>query len=83
MHLLLLPAHAAGVLLGFFDPEDGGDMFRRNVGWLKPTTEHYIPEVRILHNRTSEILRPCSKFCGFASKYLKVFSLFHALELLL
>jgi hypothetical protein len=24
----------AGILLGLFDPEDGGDMFLRNFGWL-------------------------------------------------
>jgi hypothetical protein len=25
----------AGFLLGLFDPENGGDMFLRNVGWLR------------------------------------------------
>jgi hypothetical protein len=45
---------------------------------LQPTTGRYIPEVRILHNRPCEDLRPCSKFCGFISKYLK-FSLYFTL----
>jgi hypothetical protein len=31
----------------FFYPEDGGDMFLRNVGWQR-TTRRYIPEDGIL-----------------------------------
>jgi hypothetical protein len=35
---------ASGLLLGlFFDPEDEGDMFRRNVDFQR-TTRRYIPE---------------------------------------
>jgi hypothetical protein len=26
----------------FFDPENGSDVFLRNISWLKPTTWHYI-----------------------------------------
>jgi hypothetical protein len=37
----------AGFLL--FDPEDGGDMFRLNVGYFHPNTRRYIPEGRTLH----------------------------------
>jgi hypothetical protein len=33
--VLLATCFQAGFLLGLsFDPEDGGDMFLRNVGWL-------------------------------------------------
>jgi hypothetical protein len=31
--LQLATCFHAGILLGLFDPEDGGDMFLRNVGW--------------------------------------------------
>jgi hypothetical protein len=37
----------AGFLLAsFFHPDDGGDMFLRNVGWLSMGYTHYIPEDR-------------------------------------
>jgi hypothetical protein len=32
MQFLLATCFHAGILLGLFDPEDGGDMFLRNVG---------------------------------------------------
>jgi hypothetical protein len=40
----------------FFDPEDGGDMFLRNVGWQR-TTRRYIPEDGALHSRRCESLK--------------------------
>jgi hypothetical protein len=48
----------AGFFLSFlFSPEDGGDMFLRNVGWLSvATTWSYIPE-RIVHNHRCENLK--------------------------
>jgi hypothetical protein len=32
----------------FFDPEDEGDIFLRNVGWLQQTIRRYIPEDRTM-----------------------------------
>jgi hypothetical protein len=32
--LLLATCFLAGILLGFFDPEEGGDISLRNIGWL-------------------------------------------------
>jgi hypothetical protein len=32
--LLAIYFHVGSLLVLFFDPEDWGDMFRRNVGWL-------------------------------------------------
>jgi hypothetical protein len=48
-----------GFLLGlFFNPEDGGDMFLRNVGWLSTDyTARYIPEDRTLHEHRCENLK--------------------------
>jgi hypothetical protein len=40
--------HAGSLLALFFGPEDGSDMFIRNVGRLSRTTWHYIPEARRL-----------------------------------
>jgi hypothetical protein len=46
----LPPAFMLCFLLGFcFDPEDRGNMFLRNVGWLQLNTRGHIPEDRILH----------------------------------
>jgi hypothetical protein len=41
----------------FFDPEDGGDMFLWNVGWLSTTTWRYIPEDWSVHNHHCENLK--------------------------
>jgi hypothetical protein len=50
----------------FFDPEDEGDMFLRNVGWHWTDYTTYIPENGILHNHRCENLksykRPLSWF---------------------
>jgi hypothetical protein len=40
----------------FFDPEDRGDMFHRNVG-SQPTTRRYILEDCALHNHRCENLK--------------------------
>jgi hypothetical protein len=41
----------------FFDPEDGGDVFLRNVGWLSTDYTAYIPEDITLHDHRCENLR--------------------------
>jgi hypothetical protein len=47
----------AGLLLGlFFDPEDGADMFLRNVGWHPKETRRFIPENGGLHKHRLENL---------------------------
>jgi hypothetical protein len=51
---LLATCLHVGFLLGlFFNPEDGGDMFLRNIDF-QHTTQHYIPEDRPLHNNLCE-----------------------------
>jgi hypothetical protein len=58
---MALPAtrFQSGFFLGLFlDPENGGDMFLRNVGWLSADyTALYNKIVSILHNRRCENLK--------------------------
>jgi hypothetical protein len=69
----------AGFLLGlFFDTEDGGDMFLRNVGWLPADYMVLYPEDSTLHNHRCENLKSCKfhihseniklHFCVFCSR---------------
>jgi hypothetical protein len=51
-------------------PEDGGDMFRRNVCWFQRTTRRYILEDRSLYKHRYENLKP----------YRRYFMLYSALE---
>jgi hypothetical protein len=44
----------SGILLGLFDPEGGGDIFLRNVGWLSTDYKVHIPENNTLHNNLRE-----------------------------
>jgi hypothetical protein len=41
----------------FLDPEDGGDMFLRNVGWNSTDYRRYVPEDGTLHNHRCENLK--------------------------
>jgi hypothetical protein len=46
---LLATCFHAGFLLGlFFDPENGGDMFLRNVGWLSTDYTAFFPQKIVL-----------------------------------
>jgi hypothetical protein len=48
----------ADFLLGLcFDPEDGGDMVLRNVGWFAEIKRRYISEDITLHNHRFENLK--------------------------
>jgi hypothetical protein len=46
-----------------FHPEDAGDMFLRNVGWLS-TGDMKFPEESTLHNRRCENLKSYIKSCS-------------------
>jgi hypothetical protein len=46
----------------FFDPEDGGDMFLRNVGSTQQTTQRHTPEDDTLHNHSCENLKSYNKY---------------------
>jgi hypothetical protein len=46
----------------FFEPEDWGDMFLRNVGSTQQTTRRHIPEDDTLHNHRCENLKFYKKF---------------------
>jgi hypothetical protein len=46
----------------FFDIEDGGDMFLRNVGWLSTAYSALYPRDRTLHNHRSENLKSYTDF---------------------
>jgi hypothetical protein len=57
-HALLVTCFHADFLLSlFFDPEDGGDMFPWNVGWLSTDYMANIPEDDTLHNHCCENLK--------------------------
>jgi hypothetical protein len=47
-----------GFLLGFFYPEDGGNMFLQKSVDFQWTAQHYIPEDKSLHNHCCENLKP-------------------------
>jgi hypothetical protein len=58
----------AGILLGLFDPKDGGDMFVRNFGYFQWITWRYIPEDNALcilcfRDHTSEQMENCYCLC--------------------
>jgi hypothetical protein len=58
--ICLPPAFTLIFLLGlFFDHEDGGDMFLRNIFDFQRTTRSYIPEDRTLHKHRCENLKSC------------------------
>jgi hypothetical protein len=66
---LLATCFHAGFFLGlFFDPEDGGDMFLRNVGSL---TRRDIPQDRTLCN--TELLNLCTSSRGLKRNILTTF----------
>jgi hypothetical protein len=55
-------------LNSLFDPEDEGDIFPRNVGYLRLTTPRYNPEAGTLRNYHYEnlkyyIVRDCHRCC--------------------
>jgi hypothetical protein len=53
----------------FFEPEDGGDMFLRNVVDFRCTTRRYIPQDSTLHNHRCENLRSCMRVsCSVPTK---------------
>jgi hypothetical protein len=55
---LLATFFHAGFLLGsLFDPEDGDDMFLRNVGDFQRAAQRYIPGDRTFHNPGCEDLK--------------------------
>jgi hypothetical protein len=49
-----------------FDPEDGRDMFLRNVGFLSTDYTGYIPEDRSLHNHRCENVKKLAEFFHFS-----------------
>jgi hypothetical protein len=52
---ILVACFHADFLLGLFlEPENGGDMFLRNVVDIQRTTRRYIPEDSTLHNHRCE-----------------------------
>jgi hypothetical protein len=60
LHLqgLLVTCFHAGFLHGLiFDPEDGGDMALRNVGYFQRTTRCYIPKDSTVHKYRCENLK--------------------------
>jgi hypothetical protein len=55
----------------FFDPEDAGEIFLRNVGWLSTDYMAFISEDRTLYNHRCENLRSYTGLCILIISVLK------------
>jgi hypothetical protein len=71
MQPCLPPAYLLVLADIFFDPEDGGDIFLRNVGATQQTTRRHITEDDTLHNHPCENLKSYTLKKEVPLKYLQ------------
>jgi hypothetical protein len=61
------PAHSGSSLADFFYPEDGGDMFLRNVSSHK---NHAVPHSKKRHSSRENMLKKIMKYLSHDDKFL-------------